>query len=135
MTQRELKQAVQLLGDQVRRAEVIGISGGVALSVEFASDGEQKIFHTLREVMDHVESQWFRVATNEGTYSAEEAHAKTGVGDPAYANCYRWENVRGEVRHTGCNPAEMPGYWREFRGDLDDAKRELSRLKGVPSCR
>src|SRR5437762_9139963 len=68
--------------------------------------------------------------TNSGTYSATEAHAAIGVGDPAYADYSIYTRVGdGRTRRVGCDPTEAPGYARRFRQELADAQREFRDLR------
>lgn len=51
MTKSEIKTAEKMLTDRSERTEIIGLDGGgFALSVQFKSDGWQKIFYTLDQV-------------------------------------------------------------------------------------
>lgn len=57
MTKQETKQAEKMLADRTDRVEVCGADteGGLALTAHWI-DGGQKLFYTLDQVRDHIES-------------------------------------------------------------------------------
>ena len=50
------------------------------------------------------------IATNQGTYGAEEACRKCGSGDPQFANREVYENLDGTQYATGPDEEDAPGY-------------------------
>jgi len=70
------------------------------------------------------------VETNEGTYSAAEAHAAIGTGDPRHANYRVYESAAGARRTEGCDPVRAPGYARRYgAASLAELRRRLAALK------
>lgn len=79
----------------------------------------------------------YLVATNSGTYGAEECGQKVGCGDPAFGDRNVYETVGGRVRATGPDHNDAPGRMRQVnaaalktdRKRRDLLKRELDSLK------
>jgi len=70
------------------------------------------------------------VETNDGTFGAQEAIAKTRVGEPRY-NVYRiFARVGdGHLSHEGPSPDKAPGYPRRYNGE--ELARRRSELKSL----
>ncbi len=84
----------------------------------------------LRERIEALDEEVVLVETNEGTYSAHQAHAKMGCGDPHFANRKVWAKVGGETWETGPGADRYPGRMRPVgRKELAQKRRELASLR------
>lgn len=92
-----------------------------------AADDQYK---ALRAEARELAAREYLVATNQGTYSAQEACRKIGTGDPRHADRDVFETVGGGSRVTG--PAEgsdLPGYMRGV--STDNLKADRKRLAEI----
>lgn len=70
------------------------------------------------------------VATNEGTYSAQEGLLCVGTGDPHFCDRKEYETVDGRKRATGPEADRAPGRMRHVnRQQLVELRMQLSKLR------
>lgn len=99
---------------------------GISPNRRLAIIGEERD-RLLAEIRE-LESREYLVATNQGTYSAQEACRKVGTGDPAFADRNVYETVGGKKRTTGPDHDDAPGRMREFPGNRQDMGADRKRL-------
>lgn len=87
----------------------------------------------LETEISELRQREYLVATNQGTYSANEAQRATGTGDPRHNDRNEYETVGGVTRSTG--PDNHPGRMRRFgeqlrhdRAALRGLQRELEKI-------
>lgn len=68
------------------------------------------------------------VETNSGTYSAREAAAAVGTGDPRFADRNVYSRVDGTMRATGPDEAVAPGRMRQLHGAKDELRSLRTRV-------
>ncbi len=76
-----------------------------------------------------VENEEILVASNDGTFGAEECRRVTGSGDPQFGTYKIFECIgSGKRKVTGRDPDDAPGRQRRFRDALGRRRRHLSEL-------
>ncbi len=71
------------------------------------------------------------IGTNAGTYSATEAHAAIGVGDPQFADYRIFESITGSRRTEGCDPDKAPGRTRWMGASAKQRQADIKELMGL----